>query len=492
MKNPSFLTVGLGLFTLGISINFIGSKPVYAAGIVGNGTATSCTETALNTALVSGGNVTFNCGANPVTIKITTEKQITVNTVIDGGSKIVLDGGSARRILSVKNQALLTVKNLTLANGKTSGEGAAIMVNWRGKLAVSNCRFSNNISTQTGEAGGGAIFIASESTATIDKGIFTGNKGSLGGAIRNLLSNLTITNSQFDNNQAIGTSGGAIYIDGANGDNGKIIITNSKFTNNKTATQGGALFNFLYNKNTTTITNSTFTGNTAKQGAGIWTSAGNLSGLTGFTGTGNQTIVTINKTTINGNTATEQGAGIWHGNHAMTNVNNSTIANNFAKSADGKNGLGGGIMLVADKMTFNNVTIANNQAGFQGGGIFGGNTNSILKNTLVANNKAYNGGNTWNIKHNCANLLGNGGNNLQFPAKNPNDPSDTNCTNSIKIADPKLGALANNGGGTQTMLLLTGSGAINGGNNSTCLTTDQRGIARPQRTVCDIGAVELP
>ena len=39
-----------------------------AAGVVGSGTPGSCTDAALTTALAGGGTVTFNCGANPVTI----------------------------------------------------------------------------------------------------------------------------------------------------------------------------------------------------------------------------------------------------------------------------------------------------------------------------------------------------------------------------------------------------------------------------------------
>ena len=43
---------------------------------------------------------------------------------------------------------------------------------------------------------------------------------------------------------------------------------------------------------------------------------------------------------------------------------------------------------------------------------------------------------------------------------------------------------------TQTAALLTGSPAINAGDNATCAATDQRGIARPQGGVCDIGAFD--
>jgi predicted outer membrane repeat protein len=62
---------------------------------------------------------------------------------------------------------------------------------------------------------------------------------------------------------------------------------------------------------------------------------------------------------------------------------------------------------------------------------------------------------------------------------------------SITSVDPKLGALAFNGGPTQTHLLLAGSAARNNGNTS--LTTDQRGFPRPGlgNPAKDIGAVEM-
>jgi hypothetical protein len=50
--------------------------------------------------------------------------------------------------------------------------------------------------------------------------------------------------------------------------------------------------------------------------------------------------------------------------------------------------------------------------------------------------------------------------------------------------------LANNGGPTDTQALLAGSPALDAGNNSTCLATDQRGVTRPQGPACDIGAFE--
>jgi hypothetical protein len=58
-------------------------------------------------------------------------------------------------------------------------------------------------------------------------------------------------------------------------------------------------------------------------------------------------------------------------------------------------------------------------------------------------------------------------------------------------AAPMLGALANNGGETDTLALQPGSPAIDAGTNVGCPATDQRGVSRPQGSACDIGAFEL-
>ena len=60
----------------------------------------------------------------------------------------------------------------------------------------------------------------------------------------------------------------------------------------------------------------------------------------------------------------------------------------------------------------------------------------------------------------------------------------------VKPINPKLGPLANNGGPTPTMALLTGSPAIDTGSSVFAPATDQRGDPRPQRAI-DIGALEI-
>jgi hypothetical protein len=54
-----------------------------------------------------------------------------------------------------------------------------------------------------------------------------------------------------------------------------------------------------------------------------------------------------------------------------------------------------------------------------------------------------------------------------------------------------LQPLADNGGGTDTHKLAESSVAVDGGDARNCQLVDQRGVTRPQRTTCDIGAFEL-
>ena len=70
--------------------------------VIGTGTAASCTSAAVLSAVDAGGVITFNCGANPVTITLSQTAKVRNSTrklVLDGGGKVTLSGGGARRIL---------------------------------------------------------------------------------------------------------------------------------------------------------------------------------------------------------------------------------------------------------------------------------------------------------------------------------------------------------------------------------------------------------
>ncbi len=71
---------------------FVMAPPLTKAdGVVGNGTAASCTETALDKALTGGGTVTFNCGGS-ATIMVSGTKTITRDTAVNACPQGIPDG----------------------------------------------------------------------------------------------------------------------------------------------------------------------------------------------------------------------------------------------------------------------------------------------------------------------------------------------------------------------------------------------------------------
>lgn len=74
-------------------------SPIAPLVVIGSGTAASCqSQSAVNAfsnAVAAGGTITFNCGAQPVTIKVNTS--VTDKTVtVDGQSRITLSGDKLR------------------------------------------------------------------------------------------------------------------------------------------------------------------------------------------------------------------------------------------------------------------------------------------------------------------------------------------------------------------------------------------------------------
>jgi len=300
---------------------------------------------------------------------------------------------------------------------------------------------------------------------------------------------LTINNSIVSGNTAAvscntsfcSNRGGGIY------NNGELTINNSVLSGNEAlaqcvhqcATEGGGIFN---NSGALALTNSTISGNSAScqlvfpwQRGYCHSDGGGI-----FVGNGK---VTISKSTISGNGANESG-GI--DNRGTLTISNSTISGNSAHGANALGNYGGGISN-GGVLAINNSTISGNSAhGGPGGGIYASNgTTATLQNSIVDNNAGIN----------CTGTITSHGYNLSS-----DDTCKLNGRGDLNNHDPLLGPLQNNGGPTQTMALLPGSPAIDGGNPSGCtdgqghlLKTDQRGMPRPDpedRGGCDIGAYE--
>jgi hypothetical protein len=460
--------------------------PVSAASVVGTGTPESCTEATFAEAVALGGEITFNCGTEPLVIAFTTEKLITLDTTIDGGGLVTLDGSGVTRLLN--SSATLTVRNITFTNGFASTGGGAITSGYRADLTIENVRFLNNTVTfnpPNGGDGGGAVHV-SGSILTIRNTEFTGNKvqSGGGGAVHSLYSNVTISDSIFNSNQSSKPGlGGAFFGQGIydEGLSGSIIIQRTTFIGNEGQGQGGAVFTYLDSQqigSVVVIEESSFIANRV-----TLDDKGDSFG--GALRHGNGTL-TITKSLFSQNNSQSQGGAVWLGENTNTKLVNVTISGNSAVSTDGKSGFGGGITVASIGPTIiNNSTIAYNRAGFLGGGVSAGTADITLRNTIIAHNSA---NNEWNINQNCTHSMHNGGNNIQNVAQHPYQINDHECAEGITVGDPLLNPLADNGGPTQTHALTIGSIAIDSGNSVLCEVTDQRNTGRVG--ICDVGAYE--
>jgi hypothetical protein len=172
-------------------------------------------------------------------------------------------------------------------------------------------------------------------------------------------------------------------------------------------------------------------------------------------------------------------------------VTNVTFSSNLALGdPEQGGGFGGavvGLGIASTIMIFANCTVASNTAA--SGGAFANLNASVAPeadfwNTLIAGNTA-----TVSLTPNCFNDGGvfvSLGHNLE-------DSDGCSFTNGTDIVtnNALLGPLQDNGGPTWTHALLSGSPAIDTGDNTDAPLTDQRGVPRPQGAAVDIGAFEL-
>jgi uncharacterized repeat protein (TIGR01451 family)/CSLREA domain-containing protein len=273
--------------------------------------------------------------------------------------------------------------------------------------------------------------------------------------------------------------GGGIFVP-ASAANSMLILTDVIIENNRSGFGGGIyLESGTLILNEVIIRNNRATGGSFSHGGGILLVSGDVS---------------LNNVTLEGNQANSGGA-IFVNDYLTTFLTNTlqmtnvTIYDNEAQTS------GGGLYLnlgqyppwtsgVPIAVIATNVTFANNRAlSGSGGNIYNNAATVGLKNTIIANGLA-NGS-----PNNCA------GNPLpNLTSLGHNLDSGNTCglttTGDITNTDPLLAALADNGGSTPTLALLSGSPAIDTGTCSSAPSTDQRGVARPQGSTCDIGAYE--
>jgi parallel beta-helix repeat protein len=273
---------------------------------------------------------------------------------------------------------------------------------------------------------------------------------------------------------------------------GDLTISDAVITGSTTAESGGAIY--LYH-GSLLVDSSTLSGNTAaRYGGGVYFDDSDDTGQS-----------VIRNSTISGNTVYGDGGGVYVSDSETQGpilIHNTTVVGNHAGDSVSDNG--GGVYDFSDPpvITIDSSTITGNSTTNGGGGIFFQHGNTI-RNSIVSGNTADNPHDTYGPDvgtrgdglpiETAFDLIG-----------DPSGPAIDELVSGSNVlgADPQLGPLQDNGGATQTRLPASTSPAINKG-NAFSLTTDQRGLTRPvafpgvaNSTAAgadgaDIGAVEL-
>ena len=329
--------------------------------------------------------------------------------------------------------------------GGAGGEGGGLYT--LGPVSMTDTAITGNSAGNGGQGGEGS----SGASGLADGGL-GGNGGAGGGFANESLATVSISSSTVAGNLA-GPGGqggmGASLLSGGDGHVG---------ANGGTGGLGGGIYN-TDSLGTTSVVNSTVTSNDAGDGGyGGQGGDGALAGHTGGQG---------------GTGGTGGGGGGIYANAGPLAVTNVTLSSNGAGGAGGPGAAGipyhgggpGTIGSLGSAGTGGSVTVNPS---------FGATVTE--KNTIVSAG----------TPENCIGTITDGGHNLSFP--------DISCPHTV-TGDPKLSPLADHGGPTQTMGLLSGSAAIGQvpATGAGCPSTDQRGVVRPQPAggACDIGAYEF-
>lgn len=345
------LTVKNSTFTENSTTTYGGATGVGTKGVAINISDSTFKN---NSSLYDGGAVGVYAGA------VITNSTFEGNTAAldkDGNSVDYLDdpyiGGGAISLGSLSSTSIGTITGTTFKNNKSGKHGGAI-----GTRIAENPNGSKN----------------SNVDAKLDvEGTFIGNSAMLnGGAIYNsfyadngLGKGKGVTVSGIFENNTAGGDGGAIFNDGAkdtSGNNGGVMtVSNSTFTGN-TATGANSAGGAIFSSGDLTVTGTTFSANEAFIGGAI----SNASKATG-------------NTLIENATFTQNHAGADGGAAAIfkdATINNTTFSENTAGITVGgvtgaSNSDGGGAIILGgtSNLTLNTVKFIGNKSGVRGGAI---------------------------------------------------------------------------------------------------------------------------
>jgi large repetitive protein len=222
------------------------------------------------------------------------------NVTIDGdvngdhAPDITLDGDGSSNVLAVAG-GTSTLNGLTIENGNSLYGGGLIVGSYSGFGATTDVTLSNSIVRDSSALYGGGIAVGYGALHLVNTTV-SGNHAGIGGGIAvNGGGTLTALNTTISGNDAafafgygggLANAGSSTLIDSTVSGNHAIagggIYTSSDLTlvnttvANNQATYGGGLYTTPCGCATATLTNSTVTGNYATYGGGIYHSAGTL------------------------------------------------------------------------------------------------------------------------------------------------------------------------------------------------------------------------
>lgn len=320
-------------------------------------------------------------------------------------------------------------------------------------------------------------FINNEGSLTLTESVVSGNAGGIfnNGGQLTLAHTFVLDNTAASHGAGIFNSNGtATLIDST-------VAGNVAASDGKISSKGGGIYNI---GGTVRLTNSTVAGNS---------STGDGGGIFNF-GT-----LTLVNSTVSGNTTVSNGAGI--ANYSAKNISsrstltltNSTVSEN---TASGSNSRGGGIFSVDSRINITFCTIYDNTAAHGGGvSIVTSSTDKSISSQMQMRNSIVAGNHAQSSQDIAGPLTSHGYNLFQDIsgatfAQNDQHSSDVvvDIHADLRI-DPAL-----TGRAPQIHALRPGSPALKQVPPDAChvngITTDQRGVERPQGTACDIGAYE--
>lgn len=259
-------------------------------------------------------------------LKVETGAHLSLNnlTIAQGNAGSTQSGGG------IRNLGTLDVLNSTIRDN-TASSGGGIRNNNNATLSISNSLFQNNIAIGSG----GAIYSNVGSSTSISNSQFLNNQANLntdgGGALLMNGASLSIDGSHFEGNTS--RNGAALLILQVTGAN-PAQISNSEFLNNQAQNQGGAIH--LY-AGTANFENLSFTGNTAISHGGAIRNVGNL---------------TISNSNFSNNYGGNSGGGAISNAGSLT-IDNSQFVGNSISSTSGL----GGTIFNESSLSFSNSSI---------------------------------------------------------------------------------------------------------------------------------------